>query len=61
MTDLSGEEFMTVKEVADKLHVSKMTVYRMVESGDLKAVKVGRSIRLIRRSLWNYLSENVIK
>lgn len=38
--------FLTVAEVADFMRVSKMTVYRMVHSGDLPAVRVGRSFRV---------------
>ncbi|NAS22469.1 excisionase family DNA-binding protein [Herbidospora sp. NEAU-GS84] len=37
---------MTVAEVAALLRLSKMTVYRMAYSGDLAAVRVGRSIRI---------------
>ena len=35
--DLSDVRFLTVAEVADMMRVSKMTVYRMVHSGELPA------------------------
>jgi excisionase family DNA binding protein len=38
--------FVTVAEVADQLRVSNMTVYRLVQSGQLPAVRVGRSYRI---------------
>ena len=38
--------FMTVAEVAAVMRVSKMTVYRLVHSGELPAVRVGRSFRV---------------
>jgi excisionase family DNA binding protein len=38
--------YWTVAEVADLLRVSKMTIYRMIESGDLVARRVGRSLRI---------------
>lgn len=38
--------FMTVAEVAEVTRVSRMTVYRMVHSGELPAVRVGRSFRV---------------
>ncbi len=41
-----GTRFMTVAEVADQIRVSKMTVYRLVHSGELEAVRVGRSFRV---------------
>ncbi len=44
--DLSDMRFLTVAEVADLMRVSAMTVYRMVQSGDLPAVRFGRSYRI---------------
>ncbi len=38
--------FLTVAEVAEAARVSRMTVYRMVHSGELPAVRVGRSFRV---------------
>ncbi len=38
--------FLTVAEVAAVMRVSKMTVYRLVHSGELDAVRVGRSFRV---------------
>ncbi|WP_188672073.1 helix-turn-helix domain-containing protein [Subtercola lobariae] len=44
--ELSDVRFLTVAEVADMMRVSKMTVYRMVHSGDLPAIRFGRSFRV---------------
>ncbi|MCU1482490.1 MAG: DNA-binding protein [Subtercola sp.] len=44
--DLSDVRFLTVAEVADMMRVSKMTVYRMVHSGELPAIRFGRSFRV---------------
>ena len=38
--------YLTVAEVAGQLRVSNMTVYRLVQSGELAAVRVGRSYRI---------------
>jgi len=43
---LSDMRFLTVAEVADLMRVSSMTVYRLVRSGDLPAVRFGRSYRI---------------
>ncbi|CED90414.1 MULTISPECIES: helix-turn-helix domain-containing protein [Actinomyces] len=48
--------FLTVAEVAAMLRVSKMTVYRMVHSGDLPAMQVGRSFRVPERAVQEYLA-----
>ena len=44
--DLSDVRFITVAEVAEMMRVSNMTVYRLVHSGDLPAVRFGRSFRI---------------
>jgi excisionase family DNA binding protein len=62
--DMSGSKgslgevrFLTVAEVAAIMRVSKMTVYRMVHSGTLPAIRVGRSYRVPKRDVDNYLRE----
>lgn len=37
---------MTVSEVADMMRVSKMTVYRLIHSGEMPAIRVGKSFRV---------------
>lgn len=44
--DVIGAPFLTVAEVAERMRVSKMTVYRLVHSGELPAVRFGRSFRV---------------
>lgn len=39
-------KLLTVAEVADMLRVSTMTVYRLVKSGELRALQIGKSYRL---------------
>ncbi len=43
---LHDVHLLTVAEVADALRLSKVTVYRMVNSGALPALKLGRSVRI---------------
>lgn len=43
---LRDVRFLTVAEVADTMRVSRMTVYRLVHSGELPAVRFGRSFRV---------------
>ncbi len=44
--DLSNVRFLTVAEVAELMRVSVMTVYRLVQTGELPAVRFGRSYRI---------------
>lgn len=37
---------MTVAEVATLMRISTMTVYRLIKSGDIAAVRVGKSYRI---------------
>lgn len=53
--DISEVKFLTVAEVAATMRVSKMTVYRLVHSGDLPAVRVGRSFRVVEEDVNDYL------
>ncbi len=55
MTSLSEIKFLTVAEVAAVMRVSKMTVYRLVHSGELASVRVGRSFRVPERAVHDYL------
>ncbi|WP_115685382.1 MULTISPECIES: helix-turn-helix domain-containing protein [Corynebacterium] len=52
-------KFLTVAEVAEIMRVSKMTVYRLVHSGELPAVRVGRSFRVNETAVNDYLDSSV--
>jgi excisionase family DNA binding protein len=55
---LSDVSFLTVAEVATKMRVSKMTVYRLVHNGELPAVRVGRSFRVPEYAVQTYLRQS---
>ena len=48
-------DLISVSEACERLHVSRNTVYGLLESGDLKGFKVGRMWRIPDRSIWNYM------
>ena len=52
---LSKSRFLTVQEVASVMRVSTMTVYRLIKSGELSAVRVGRSFRVSEVDVDAYL------
>ena len=56
--DMSGAKFLTVAEVATVMRVSKMTVYRLVHNGELPAVRVGRSFRVLEEDVDEYLRKS---
>ncbi len=48
-------EFYTVKEVADRLRVSLRSVYRLIERGELKALRIGDTYRVSAESLNTFI------
>jgi excisionase family DNA binding protein len=59
--DASQSRFMTAGEVASVLRVSTMTVYRLINAGELPAVRIGRSFRLRSEDLDRYLAARFTK
>ncbi|HET9443124.1 MAG TPA: helix-turn-helix domain-containing protein [Acidimicrobiales bacterium] len=53
----SRPAFLTVAEVAAMLRVSNMTVYRLINSGAIPAVRVGKSYRLTEEDVDRYLHQ----
>lgn len=49
--------YYTVAEAAEALRVVKMTVYRMIERGDLSATKVGKVYRIHKNDLMRTLEK----
>jgi excisionase family DNA binding protein len=53
-------ELLTAAEVADQLRVSTMTVYRLIRSGEIPAVRVGRNYRVAAEALDQYLQAQLV-
>ncbi len=52
-------EILTVKEVANLLKTSRQQVRKMIASGELPAVKVGREWRITMERLVEFLDEYI--
>lgn len=50
---------LTVAEVAEMMRVSRMTVYRLVHSGQLPAIRFGRSFRVPESAVTEVLNNGV--
>ena len=59
--DLGASRFLTVAEGATMMRVSKMTVYRLVHSGEMPAVRVGRSFRVPESAVEHFLAHSYIE
>ncbi|MGJ3508946.1 helix-turn-helix domain-containing protein [Enemella sp. A6] len=55
---LSEVKFLTVAEVASVMRVSRMSVYRLIHSGELEAVRFGRNFRVPESAVQNYLDDS---
>ena len=52
---LGTVKFLKVAEVAAALRVSRMSVYRLIHSGDLEAIRFGRNFRVPEHAVDAYL------
>jgi excisionase family DNA binding protein len=52
---LTDSEFMTAKDVAERLRVSERTVRRLIATGSLRVCRIGRGVRIRRADLEAFL------
>lgn len=50
------KEFYTAKELANKLSVNVMTIYRYIGAGKLKAYKIGKEFRIEKNEFDGFLN-----
>jgi excisionase family DNA binding protein len=49
-------KLLTVAEMAAMLRVSSMTIYRLINAGELRTIRIGRSIRIPNEVATEYLA-----
>ena len=52
---MTTPELLTVAEVAERLRLGRATVYRLVSSGALKTVRIGRARRVAVHDLREFV------
>jgi len=50
-----NKDFYTAQELADKLGVNVMTIYRYIKAGKIGAYKLGKEFRIDRKEFDNFL------
>lgn len=55
------KEFYTAKELAEKLRVNIMTIYRYIKAGKIKAYKTGKDFRIDKNEFNEFLEKFKIK
>ena len=58
---MNEEEFYTAKELAEKLRVNIMTIYRYIKAGKLKAYKIGKEFRIEKSEFDKFLNKTKTK
>ena len=61
VSEFLGHRLLTVAEMARTMRVSNMTVYRLIKSGQLPAVRVGKNYRIRESDVDRYLSEQSVR
>jgi excisionase family DNA binding protein len=57
---MTTESFLTVPEVAERLRMTTMTIYRWIEDGKLPAVQIGKHYRIKSSDLDAVLESSVV-
>jgi excisionase family DNA binding protein len=58
MTAQNRSAFLTVAEVARAMRLSKATVYRLMQAGEIPAVRFGRSYRVPEAAVSAYIARS---
>jgi excisionase family DNA binding protein len=63
--DLRGatpmDKFLSINEVAERLSVNHKLIYKLVNAGKLKAIKVGRILRIPEPAIEAYIESITVK
>ncbi len=61
MSISAGLHLLTVAEVAQIMRVSKMSVYRLIHSGQLEAVRLGHAFRIPQQAVDAFLQRSYVQ
>lgn len=56
-----SEQLMTVEQVADKLQISRLTLYSLINTGKITAVKFGRILRFQVAEIERFIEDSQTK
>ena len=58
---METSDILTIPEVAEYLKLSKSKVYKMVQRGDIPSFKIGKSVRLRRTDVIDWMMIELLK
>ncbi|MBL7158442.1 MAG: helix-turn-helix domain-containing protein [Candidatus Omnitrophica bacterium] len=56
---MKNKEYLTIKELADILGVSRIAVYKKVKKSQIKAVRIGRNFAIPKKYVSNILGKTL--
>jgi len=54
---MKQREFYTARELADRLQLNIMTIYRYIDAGKLKAYKIGKEFRIDKKEFNKFMDK----
>ncbi|MDD5341804.1 MAG: helix-turn-helix domain-containing protein [Patescibacteria group bacterium] len=58
---MKKQDFYTAQELADKLRVNVMTIYRYIKAGKLEAYKFGKEFRIKLKEFDTFINSAKVK
>jgi excisionase family DNA binding protein len=55
--EVFADRLLSVEEVSERTSLGRSTLWRLVKTGQLKAYKIGRSLRFKESDLRNFMNE----
>lgn len=58
---MKQKDFYTARDLADKLAVNIMTIYRYIAAKKVKAYKIGKEFRIDKKEFNKFLNKAIVK
>lgn len=55
--DVNGAPLLRIEQVAERLSVSRSMAWKIIDCGQLRSVRIGRSVRVRPQDLVDYLAD----
>ncbi len=55
------QEFYTAEELAERLKLNVITIYRYIRAKKIKAYKIGKEYRIDQKSFDDFINKNIVK
>lgn len=56
---LNAPDILTVSDLQKLLNIGRSTTYRLIENGEIRCIRVGRTIRIPKRFVADFIKNSV--